>query len=114
MVGGAIRLKRIKDIKFLLIRSWKTSKRYCLITATKNIFQATLSLINIVGLGMVVNALVTNESYDQIIALIIVYLSINLGIVIVGEILQLLDNNTMRKVSNVAQFNYSRDSVNVN
>jgi len=107
-------MKRLKDIKFLLARSWEVSKSYCLLTAVNNIFQAALPLINIVGLGMVINALVTNEPYNQVITLIIIYLSINLGIAIIQNILQLFENNIMRKVSNIAQFDYSRDSVNVN
>jgi len=107
-------MKRILDIAFLLSRSWIVSKKYCLITAANHIFQAFLPLINIIGLGIVVNALVTNEPYNRVIALIIVYISIHLGIAIAREVLQFLENNTMRKVSNLAQFDFSRDSVHVN
>ncbi len=104
----------IKNIKFLLIRSWKTSKSFFVITAVKNIFNALLPLVNIVGLGTVVNALMTNESYEKVIKIIIIYIALNLGIAIIQEILTLFENNIMRVISNVMQFDYSRDSININ
>lgn len=107
-------MNTIKNIKLLLIRSWKTSKSFCLITTAKNIFNALLPLVNIIGLGSVVDALMTNESYEKVIKIIIIYLSFNLGIAIMQEILTLIENNIMRVISNVMQFDYSRDSINVN
>lgn len=107
-------MKNFKNIKFLLARSWKINKSNCLFIVANNLFQAILPLINIVGLGMVINALVINESYNHVMTMIIIYLSINLGIAIIREVLQLFVINTARKVTNIAQFDFSKDSVNVN
>jgi len=106
-------MKRAKDVIFLLSRSWKVSKSYLTLIVSNNIFQAVIPLLNIVGLGIVINALVVNEPYRYVMTLIIIYLSVNLSVTIIREILQLFQNNVMRKISNIAQFDYSRDSVNI-
>lgn len=90
------------------------SKSYFLIIVATTIFNAFLPLINIIGLGTVVNALVTNEPYNQVIKIIIIYLSINLGITIIKEILSLFETLKMRRVSNVAQFEWCKDIVDLN
>lgn len=107
-------MKLFKNIKFLLTRAWRMSKSYCLVTAVNNIFSACLSLVNIVGLGIVVNALTTNEPYEQVLKIIIIYLSINLGITIIKEIISLINIIKMRAISNEAQFEWCKDTVNLN
>ena len=107
-------MKTIKDIKFLISRAWKMSKGYCVITIVNNIFSASLPLVNIVGLGVVVNALVTNEPYENVLKIIIIYLSINLGIAIIKELIQLIELYIMRITSNIAQFGWCEDMINVN
>jgi ABC-type multidrug transport system fused ATPase/permease subunit len=107
-------VKKYKNIKFLLARSWKVSRSNCLIIVINNLFGTIVPLITIVGLGTVINALLMNVSYDQVMTLIVIYLSVNLGIAILREVLQMFVNNAARKISNIAQFDFSRDSVNVN
>ena len=103
-----------KNIKFLLSRAWKTSKSYWLIMVVSTVFGAFLPLINIIGMGMVINALVTNQPYNQIITLIVIYLSVNLGITIIKEILGYIETRKMRKISNIAQFEWCKDIVDLN
>ncbi|MCL2159326.1 MAG: ABC transporter ATP-binding protein/permease [Oscillospiraceae bacterium] len=99
---------------FLLKRAWHMSKSYCLIAAANNIFGAILPLLNIIGLGAVVDALATQKPYNQVIKIIVVYLAANLGIAVVKEVISFVDTCKMRTVSNVAQFDWCRDTVDLN
>ena len=101
------------QILFLLKLSWETSKRYCFITAANSLFNAFLPLVNIIGLGAVVNALVINETFDNVLKIIIIYLSINLGIAVIKEILNLIELYIMRVASNIAQYAWSEDTVSI-
>jgi ABC-type multidrug transport system fused ATPase/permease subunit len=107
-------MKKLEQIKFLFVYAWKISKRYFLIIGFESIFSAFLPLVNIVGLGMVVNALMTNEPYKKVMWLIFIYLSVNLAFAIIGQILRLLDNIVMRIVSNVTQFDFARENLYIN
>ena len=104
----------IKNIKFLLIRAWKTSKSYFLIMVLAAVFRSVLPLINIIGLGTVINALVTGEPYNQVIKIIVIYLAVNLGITVIQEILGYIETRKMRAISNVAQFGWCKDIVDLN
>ena len=101
------------NIKLLITRAWKLSKGYCLIAAINNFFGAVLPLVNIIGLGAVVNALVTNEPYENVIRIIIIYLFINLGIAVSKELLNLIELYIMRLTSNIAQYAWSEDIVKI-
>jgi len=105
--------KTIKNICFLFKHSFKISKKNYLIKFVNNLFRAFTPFINIIGLGNVISALENGKSLDEVINIIIIYVSINFIVVFLREILQLLDNNIERKISNVMQFEYSYDSVNI-
>ena len=107
-------MKKIKNLKFLLTRAWKTSKSYCLIMVVATVFRSVLPLINIIGLGTVINALVTGAPYNRVITIIVIYLAVNLGITIIREILGYVETRKMRMISNVAQFEWCRDIVDLN
>ena len=107
-------MKKSKNIRFLIRRAWKMSKRLCFITILKGVFDAFVPLVNIAGLGFIIDALVTGASYENILRLIIIYLSVNLSISVAGEIITWLNNKVSRVISNTMQFDYSEDSVNVN
>lgn len=107
-------MKRFVDLKFLFAYAWKVDKCQFFIIAARSIFSAFLPLINIAGLGMVIDALISGADFSQVTRLIIIYLSINLSIAIVSEVLSLLSNIVMRRVSNIMQYNYMYDCININ
>lgn len=107
-------MKKYKNIKYLFFRSWNVSKSLFFIIAAKSIFTALMPLVNIAGLGIVVNALMTNNPFREVMRLIIIYMSVKLGIAIIGEVLTMLDNIVERKVSNIMQFDYINDCLYIN
>ncbi|MCL1793950.1 MAG: ABC transporter ATP-binding protein/permease [Oscillospiraceae bacterium] len=107
-------MKIFKNLKFLLSRAWETSKSYFLIMVVATVFRSVLPLINIIGLGTVINALVTGEPYNQVTKIIIIYLSVNLGITVIKEILQFIETYKMRVNTNAAQFVWCKDIVDLN
>ena len=107
-------MKLHKKILFLLGNAWKSAKGYVLVSGAANIFRAVLSFGSIVGIGLVVDALVSGQSSSQILTLIIIFTSVNLAISVVKELLTLATDYMGRKATNTAQYMYAQDSVNVN
>ena len=107
-------MKLHKKILFLLSNAWKSAKGYVLVSGAANIFRAVLSFGSIVGIGLVVDALVSGQSSSQILTLIIIFTSVNLAISVVKELLTLATDYMGRKATNTAQYIYAQDSVNVN
>lgn len=107
-------MKLHKKILFLLSNAWKSAKGYVLVSGAANIFRAVLSFGSIVGIGLVVDALVSGQSSSQILTLIIIFTSVNLAILVVKELLTLATDYMGRKATNTAQYMYAQDSVNVN
>ena len=107
-------MKLHKKILFLLSNAWKSAKGYVLVSGAANIFRAVLSFGSIVGIGLVVDALVSGQSSSQILTLIIIFTSVNLAISVVKELLTLATDYMGRKATNTAQYMYAQDSVNVN
>ncbi len=106
-------MKRLKNLAFLFKRAWKISRTYFLVTAVRSIFTALVSLVNIAGLGFVISALILGEAIETVLKLIIIYLSVNLAISLINQALELWKNNVMRKESNVLQYEYMEDCLNI-
>ncbi|MDF2698514.1 MAG: hypothetical protein K0Q49_70 [Haloplasmataceae bacterium] len=51
-----------------------------------------MPLVNIYGIGIVVNALIGNKPFTEVTQIIIIYLSISLIVTIIGIVLTLVDN----------------------
>lgn len=105
---------RLKNSMFLLPYAWKKCKSLFFTTAAKSVFNASLPLINIAGLGLVVNALVNGEAKANVVKLIILFVSFNLLIAITTNVITLLDNNIMRRASDITQLDYARDGIDIN
>lgn len=106
--------RKIKNILYLLKCSFKISKKAYIIAFISNVFRSFVSFVNIIGLGIVIDALEKEKPIQYIIKIIAVYVLGNLIIVIFREVLQLIDNNISRKLSNIMQFDYSNDAININ
>ena len=93
--------QKTKNLVSYFRRAWATSKTYLFVNLIRNIFTAAISLINIVGLGTVVDALTSGKSKEDVLQVILVYLSVNLLITLINQALLLWENSAMRKASNV-------------
>jgi len=85
-----------------------------LISAITNVLQAILSFGNIIGIALIVDALISKQNSSQIFTLILVFISVNLVISVIKELLMLAMNYMGRKATNTAQYMYAQDSVDVN
>ena len=85
-----------------------------MISAITNILQAILSFGNIIGIGLIVDALISKQNSSQIFTLILIFISVNLVISVIKELLMLAMNYMGRKATNTAQYMYAQDSVDVN
>ncbi|MDR0286165.1 MAG: ABC transporter ATP-binding protein/permease [Clostridiales bacterium] len=93
--------------------AWENARKYLVITTINNALSAFVPLISIVGLGSVVNALINKYTLSHILMLILGYLSLNLIIALINQVLTLLNNNEMRKLSNVIQISFMQDIVDI-
>lgn len=98
---------------FLLKETWAKAKAYFAITLIKNMIGAMVPVIDIIGIGQVVEMLTTNQDYQRVVTTILVYVAINLGVSLVSVMLTAVENRVMRKSTNVLQFGYMKDCVNV-
>lgn len=104
----------LKNIKYLFTYAWRKSKSLFVFISLQSIFSAFLPLINIAGLGIVINSLTEKESYGKVMQYIIIYLSVNLTISIITQVFSLLASTLGRKVSDSMQYDYMVDCVNIN
>lgn len=99
---------------YLLDYAWRKCRPLFLTTAGKAALIALLPLINIAGLGIVVDALTNNRPKAEILKLIFIYAGVSLAVTVVSELLRLADNNIKRRASDVTQRDYMRDCVYIN
>lgn len=105
---------KVENLKFLFVRAWTLSKGYFLLCLIKNLFSGLLPLINVFGVGIIVGALLAGKTQREVIGVIALYLSVNLGVALLRHVLTLLDNIAMRKISNLVQYEYMNDCICVN
>ncbi len=106
--------KRFKNLCFLLMYAWKKCKTLYFASLGKAIFNALLPLVDIAGLGLVVDALVNNRPRYEVMRLIIYFLIFNLSVALFSQLLTLVENIVMRKASDIAQRDYVNDSIRIN
>lgn len=107
-------MKKSKNLIYLFKRSWKISKGLIFIAALKSIFFGLQPLINIAGLGIIINSLITKLPTNDVINYILIFVGVNLAFGVIGDILDLIDVILQRKTSNVMQMEYMEDCVNIN
>ena len=103
----------MKNIIYLFKRAWSVSKGYFLVTVIKSIFTALIPLVNITGLGLVIDALISNKTINDVLALVIIYLSINLGVSLINQVLALWEVNLMRKATDILQCEYVQNCIHI-
>lgn len=93
--------------------AWKDARKYLVLTLSVNVFNGVIPLINIVGLGSVIDAFLNDQPLSAVIPIILAYLSLNLIISVAGQTFNLFNNNEMRRLTNEIQKSYMRDTVNI-
>ncbi len=93
------------NLSYLLSYAWSKTKKLFLTTGLKNLFLALLPLANVVGIGLVVDAL-TSGDRENVTKIILFYVGFNLAVSILSNILALFDNNVMREASDITQLDY--------
>lgn len=113
-MGWETIMRLSEKIVFLLHNAWVTAKGFVLVSAITNIFQAVLSFCNIVGVGLIVDALLLKKDGSQVLVLILIFSGVNLAIAIFKEILSFISAYMQRKTTNQMQYMYAEDSVRIN
>ncbi len=98
----------------LLRYAWKNHKSLAIVIVLENIFSATLPLLNVGGIGVIIDALVNNRSSQVIFNIILSFTGLNLGISLMKHLFTYIHNKLVRKASDQIQFDYIRDGVIVN
>lgn len=102
-------------IFFELLRyAWKSHKSLVFIIVFENIFSATLPLINVVGIGVIIDALINELGNKEVMNTTLMFVSLNLGVSLIKYVLTYLHNIAARKASDKIQSDYMRDGIIVN
>lgn len=107
-------MKNLNNLIYLFKRSWKISKSLLIITAVKSLFFGLRPLVNIAGLGIIINNLVIKKPLNEMILYVFLFVGINLIIGLIEDILNLFEIKMQCKTSNIMQNDYMKDSMNIN
>ena len=105
--------KRLKNLCYLLAYSRKKCKALYFASIGKAVFLALLPLMDIAGLGLIVDALVNSRPRGEILRLILYFLLFNLAVSLITQLLTLAENVVMRKASDITQRDYVHDSIKI-
>lgn len=97
----------------LLKTAWKSERRLCLIIIGQNLFEALIPMADIMGIGVVVDALVTGQSRKKVFTVILSYILIHSGISLTRNLFTWLKDIEARKSTNAVQYRYARQSLEV-
>ena len=98
-------------VMYLLKTAWKSNKKLFLIIIGHNLFEAVISMVDILGIGIIVNALITGKSERDVFRIIVLYILVNIGISFVKEFLLWSKDIEQRKSTNDVQYMYARQSL---
>ncbi|MDE7324873.1 MAG: ABC transporter ATP-binding protein/permease [Lachnospiraceae bacterium] len=103
----------MKVLKRLLKTAWESNQKFCLIVMGQNLFEALISIIDILGIGSVIDALVTRQEKSRVFSIIMFYVLIHTGISLTRELLTWRKNVEARKSTNQVQYQYAKQSLEV-
>ena len=106
-------MKNLRNLHFYFKKAKEMAGAHMVTTMLRSSFFALLSLVDIVGIGIIIDAIISKKSMDTIIQLVLFYVIINLVITLTGHFLTLLENMAMRRATNVLQYQYMRDCLDI-
>ena len=76
----------MNKVVYLLRNAWKDNRKLFFIVLVYNLFEAIISMVDILGIGIIVDALITGKNEQDVFNVIITYILINVGISLIREI----------------------------
>ena len=107
-------MKKIAIFCELLRYACKNNKSLVFITVFENMFSAVIPLINVAGIGAIIDVLINDSNSATVLNTIIVFSALNLSIALIKYIFSYLRNVLTRKASDKIQLEYIRDGIIVN
>lgn len=104
-------MTRIAVFREFFSLSWREHRLFAFVSILKNGLTALVPLINIAGIGMVLDALTTG---GDVVSVVLGFVSLSLGASLAGQIFSYFEIVLERKASDAVQFDYMRDGVTVN
>lgn len=104
----------LKNAVFLLKYALKKCSFLFATTTVRYTFAAIIPMINVVGIGIVVDALLSQKSRGDLLSTVLTYVLFQLSISLLTEVFAFIDNIAVRKASDITQKDYMRDAVFIN
>ena len=105
--------RRLKNLGWLMAYAWKTCPAMYAVSLGKALFEAITTLVEIAGLGLVLDALTGGSSRQDCIRLIFFFVLFNLALSLLSQLFSLAQLTVMRRASDAVQQSYIRDSVEI-
>lgn len=100
-------------IKRLLKAAWMSERALFLVVMGQSLFDALIPMVDILGIGVVIDALVTGQDRRRVSVAILSYVLAHTGISLIRELFSWLRNKEARKSTNAVQYRYARQSLEV-
>lgn len=104
---------KLQNLHYYFKKAKETAGAYMATTLLRNFVSAILSIVDIAGLGIVIDALVSKKTSDDILSIISFYVLINLAVNLTGRFITLLENRAMRRATNDLQYSYMYDCIEI-
>ncbi len=104
-------MKKPALILELLRNAWKNYKLYMLVILLENVFSAALPLIDVAGIGIIIDKIMKDTDKTEILHVILFYILLNLFVSLLKLFFQFLNNISMRKATDKIQLEYIRDGI---
>lgn len=106
--------EKLRSASFLFSYAWAKKKLLFLTEGLSALFHAILPLIDITGLGLIIDALTGGDDKRKIIRLILLYLIINFTVSILSILFTFANNSVKRQTSDMVQLDYMRSCLYIN
>ena len=102
-----------RKVMQLLKTAWQSNRRLVLIRIIQGLFEALISMADILGIGVIVNVLITGQNRERVFTVIIIYVLIHSGISLIRVLFTWLKDMEERKSTNAVQYRYARQALEV-
>ena len=103
----------MKNLKKIIKNSLQETKKYTIWSLILSVVNSVFPFINIFGFGNIIIAIENGYDREHIIKIIVIFLSIDLFVYILKNILNLIDLLHLRIITDKMQYRYIVDSTKV-
>lgn len=100
-------------IKYIFNEIWNNARQYLFVVIIKNLFTAAVPVIDVWGLGLVVNGILADKDLPKVFSIILIYTGISFMCSLLGALFTYIENVIMRKSTNTLQFGYMKDCIDI-